>query len=926
MGIEQFLYTIKSKKITNPDDNKIYEFIDILETSKLPITHLYIDFYSMNYVSSEDVIGTLNLILLNIIYKKYKLEDNVIGEIRSVYDPIFMKFNIMPTEELLAIKEVETFKKIFTNEVINKIVIEKVIYDIMNIIKWKTDERYLEFIGIYPDGVPAYPKVIEQIRRRYMGSIEGKVKGIIYEECKDKFSEERKEYEKNKIYWSNGNIGGTTSYMTELIEKIKNIPKILGDRYERLREVRVSSKEEYGEGEMKIMNDIKNEKTIGSKSMIMIISPDADAIILSQLVYSWYGEKGIELGGIYVMRASNRNKSIKYRGNHYEIYDVKRMCDNIVEYIKKQFKSEKIIKWRAINDITFILTIFGNDFLPKFITIPIGEYFEAIINTYGERVSMNGKYLIKDGEKNGSNKEINYEFMTEFFYELSKIESYSVKIYEFRQKIYRFGDIYNDFGINPASKDSDESFLKALEIFLTKLQGLRRDIVKFMKKYTNKSSSYFFTPAIVNDIYLNIVKRIKQGNKNKLYESAVQETRLFPPLYNKHAIPRHKAIVKDVTEIINKYTKEEKEFVEVLKKRTTFNKTESINIYELVVRPLKREQEESSKEYYTNEIFMILYMRSFQFNRKIPFEKLIAEHFPSIYFGKNAERTLGNIVWYDIFEKEIIDKGIPDVIQLVQKEKSNIMKLTFENIDKRIWYDIKVFQFEKMLDEYVDILDSRLFELHSYKIDLIKGELIKCDTKSMTEKINQYYVNNFKESELMLKSKYEEGVSKICTEYLTGLKWVFEYYMNDHLQSHTSTWFYRYKLSPLISDLYTFLENNKSKSNEMIRGVNEKLEKENISFDEYFTPDEHTMYISTDMKKVNEETKSMITTVKMPSDIIDIVVKKISEKHNVNGILDGKGTYFLSKCFIHMLIENLPTVREFKASIKRIRNDTNVCQ
>ena len=74
--------------------------------------------------------------------------------------------------------------------------------------------------------------------------------------------------------------------------------------------------------------------------------------------------------------------------NNYDIIDIDLLRKNIFQYVLNSIKIAtkdndiKLDEISIINDIVFILTIFGNDFLPKLESFNVKYDFDRIIDKY----------------------------------------------------------------------------------------------------------------------------------------------------------------------------------------------------------------------------------------------------------------------------------------------------------------------------------------------------------------------------------------------------------------------------------------------------------------------------------------------------------------------------------------------------------------
>jgi 5'-3' exonuclease len=127
----------------------------------------------------------------------------------------------------------------------------------------------------------------------------------------------------------------------------------------------ISDTNEKGEGEFKILDYI----SINKLNNFIIYSPDADLIILSMII--WSNFKNINL------------KILRYDQNTeiLNIIYINQLIDYLIDYIEDRI-NKKIDNYKYIKDLTFIFTLFGNDFLPRIEEININMDFYLVLDAY----------------------------------------------------------------------------------------------------------------------------------------------------------------------------------------------------------------------------------------------------------------------------------------------------------------------------------------------------------------------------------------------------------------------------------------------------------------------------------------------------------------------------------------------------------------
>ncbi len=168
-------------------------------------------------------------------------------------------------------------------------------------------------------------------------------------------------------------------------------------------------------------------------------------------------------------------------------------------------------------------------------------------------------------------------------------------------------------------------------------------------------------------------------------------------------------------------------------------------------------------------------------------------------------------------------------------------------------YMLEIEKLNKSLEPYRSIFKMA-------KIDLFTIDL---KTSIIIDHRKNYYKKYFN------KNITKEQINKIVLEYIVGIEWLFQYYINnEHLEK--SSWEYRFTQPPLIDDIITFLEKNPN-CQQMISKYLLSYPQNNMTSREHYlcvTPNEYThANISPNLK-----------------DVIHLI--------------DGYGAPFLNKCQI----------------------------
>ncbi len=319
-------------------------------------------------------------------------------------------------------------------------------------------------ITICVDGVPSMAKINEQRKRRYMGEIISK----LVKKDTSVFS------------WSRNNIGPGTIFMANMMKFL--ISSIFEERIRRycinLKYYYVSGIEIMGEGEMKILHHIdylikKNNNF--KRDNFIVYSPDSDVIILLLMKSA-----NINLN-LYMLRYDQQLSTYKnpiYNGidiNHYK----KILIEYVLSRVNKKFDSNLIIM-----DIVFILTIFGDDFLPKLETVRVNTDINIIMDHYILNLIKYGNILNHNSNSNQENYKINIENFMSFLKSLEKKEEFFLR----RNARYHVSSNYNRIVNN---------------IIGFQMNILREFIIEYLWKFI-----YYNKPEIIKVSPLNVSKHI----------------------------------------------------------------------------------------------------------------------------------------------------------------------------------------------------------------------------------------------------------------------------------------------------------------------------------------------------------------------------------------------------------------------------------
>jgi 5'-3' exonuclease len=337
MGVEKFFSTV------NRNFNVI-KSIDLNDSndSNIAASYLLFDFNSIIHHTSSKLIEELNQKKLkDDKFKDYKIDDL----------------------EIMIIKQVNNF--------------------IISILQ-KIDLEKFKLMYIALDGVPSFSKMIEQKKRRFVGD----------------FIEKLLEPYSLPFSWSKNNISPGTIFMNKVTNYLSNIKSIIDgieinknnlilelddyNYYKKVTKFEYSDTNSPGEAEMKIIDLIDN-LDIGP---IIYYSPDSDVILLSM-----------------ISKRSNDITIFKFEQETelLSVINIKLLKQSIYIYCKDRLINTKLNDIdidKIINDIVFIFSIFGNDFLPRCEAIQTNQDFLFLIDFYLIILIDYGYMLINDNISN----------------------------------------------------------------------------------------------------------------------------------------------------------------------------------------------------------------------------------------------------------------------------------------------------------------------------------------------------------------------------------------------------------------------------------------------------------------------------------------------------------------------------------------------
>lgn len=430
MGIENFFNSFKKiNNTTHIDTTK-----EIKEIKKLSTNTLYLDFNSIIHKTANDIEESVN----------YLLYAKIINKLDDRYYDIIQRYGI--DIDVINSVDINTWcldYNMYIKEHINEefigIEIKKYIYYIIdNLLEQDT----LKNIYISIDGMPNMAKIIEQKRRRTMTYIISNLKKKVYDKYGYSLDNNRLLYEKYKYVFNRSRINPISKFMDNICVYLMS-PDFIDmtkSRYTCIENIYVSSHNTHGEGEKKIINDI----VVNNRTDSVIFSPDSDIIILSIIVKNILKYKNNVNSNISIIRYDMYNKI-------YDILYVNDFYKNIHIYIQQKIQHIKLNELSIVNDICFILTFLGNDYIPKLNSLNIKTDIELLLDVYIDMIavlySSNNTNIYITYYENGKFM-INYIIFLKYIDILSRKENILIKELYLSNTYYNTKKLKKIFGNN----------------------------------------------------------------------------------------------------------------------------------------------------------------------------------------------------------------------------------------------------------------------------------------------------------------------------------------------------------------------------------------------------------------------------------------------------------------------------------------------
>jgi 5'-3' exonuclease len=325
-------------------------------------------------------------------------------------------------------------------------------------------------IYISIDGVPTFPKILEQKKRRFIGNF------VDYIASNNNT---------NNNSFSKVSITPGTKFMRELTNRLREEPFTI--------KTIISDYEDNGEGEFKIL-DFISERNIKD---FIIYSPDADLIILSMIILG----QSKEDVKIKILRFDQ----------HTEILNVI-FINHLVDYFKFYFADKinnEIDTKRYILELSFIFTVFGNDFLPRIEDININMDLYLVLDGYIINYINNG-YILND------NLDINPKVLFDYFSFLKKYEPFllerNANLYKYQNFLY--ANTIN-LNIDIKNKQFNDSMIFYLDFGVDLDKNTKYGKLEYYFYDNNKLIKLLDSAQFKNNINLKYLEE-KVTNKQKL--------------------------------------------------------------------------------------------------------------------------------------------------------------------------------------------------------------------------------------------------------------------------------------------------------------------------------------------------------------------------------------------------------------------------
>jgi hypothetical protein len=362
-------------------------------------------------VLANHVLFDLNFIIYN---QMFLLEEEINKVIKIVLNLPFCYSKENKTEDkLLEIFDLPWWKKncenieyIFDgnndNEIISKLIsfintkqdnnlskidlmlIDKIINSTEGMIELYNNNKTIQTIGFFIDGIPSFSKILEQRRRRarnYFESLNRKTKFNEYFSTINNIymDEDGIKYDYFKWVDKRFSLDKSFSPIAPLIKKLEiELSKYYKNKYPNLN-IFINNGSINGEADLKIFQFIQNQNLIGD---VLIHTTDSDLIhlMLIQQVYFNYKREDVNIS--LIRHHSKDDDYIQY-------FDGPSMCSAIMKYYN-EISNQNITDYRIVYDFCVLLLFFGNDHVPA--SFEIGP--ELGLDTLFKYYSKNKNFIV----------------------------------------------------------------------------------------------------------------------------------------------------------------------------------------------------------------------------------------------------------------------------------------------------------------------------------------------------------------------------------------------------------------------------------------------------------------------------------------------------------------------------------------------------
>ena len=541
MGILQFYKKLVKKCAHN---NSIIEIENKFIDDKWD--YLFFDFQSLLYTTYQLFSSEINYFIRLIFYIRYLKKNN--KSIDSKYEKIINYIILKYENYFIKIYEDNyiDFKKgimSFNINIINKILLidynnEDILIDILTddviiLVKQisdhhlKSDNNY-DKTFIFFDGIPSKAKIKEQLSRKIYPEIIKNIKNDLYINASSPI-----EIEITKKLLSDmpPSIGINKPIIHKINKKLRKIDDIVKGK------ININNLYNYGEAEHQIMVYLNENIDIFKDSNILLVSPDADLILLSIINYT----KNINID---IFRVSTETESSNI--SEYKIEGKNIISPFYYKYgyifIKKLIQCLELRTKQEQIDISFILLLLGDDFLPIIPEINVNSLNDIITIYKKSNISIiNIEYINGNILSLHPNKyEINYINFIKLIGEFVKIPKQiqqSDSHFIFREtnkikdlkKFYFYNNYANNFTMFEKLYFLTKGIYKNKK---NKLELIMNNKIESEHKIGNEQiNNYLEGCQFIFDLYIN--NKIKNYNWVYKYETSPHLNEIYSYLQNK---------------------------------------------------------------------------------------------------------------------------------------------------------------------------------------------------------------------------------------------------------------------------------------------------------------------------------------------------------------------------------------------------------